>query len=312
MKSLTITLYMLGAILILPQQVCSTAIEQIEQPDSTQHSNTPPTNQTTSIHEEFPTSELPNTPADIITRLENAVGNYSDYKLKENLRNLEPDHLQFLELAFNALTEGMTNQCCQKGLLDLLADIQHERLNNEFIFAATELTSLVNALDINDDKGAKFTIIEALGSVDSRHLSLVMHANRTFIRRLKLDPNMRIDDIAEIGYLVRAIAQAENAEPNAQKVGALLNFFTDECIAEFGRYGWGTSSIIGSFSGNKTTWEPLFRFLETGLRQLEYTTGNRGKNKSLSDINNDIIERMLETEEEEKKNEERCSQCIIS
>lgn len=301
---------MLGAILILPQQVCSM---EIEQPDATQHSNTP-SNQKTSIHEEFPTSELPNIPADIITRLGNAVGNYSDYKLKANLINLEPDHLQFLERSFNVLTEGMTDQCRQKGLLDLLADIQHERLNNEFIYAATELTSLVNALDIDDTQDVKWMIVKALGSVDYRHLSLVMHANRTFIRRLKLDQDMTIDDIAEIGYLVRAIAQAENAEPNAQKVGALLNFFTDERIASIGRCGtgWYRSGIIGSFSDNKNTWELLFGFLETGFRHLEYTTGNTGKNKSLRGLINVITERMLETEEEEKKNEKTCSQCSIS
>ena len=309
---------MLGAILILPQQVCSMDTEQ--QDHATQHSNTLPTNQTTSRH---PTSELPNTPADIITRLENAVGNYWNNELNATLINLELNHLQFLELAFNALTEGMTNQCHQKGLLDLLADIQDERLNNEFIFAATELTSLVNALDINNDKGAKLTIIKALGSVDSQHLSLVMHANRTFIRRLELDKNRTIDNIAEIGYLVRAIAQAENAEPNAQKVVALLNSFTDERIAKFGRYGWGTTAIIGSFSDNANTRKELFDFLETGLRQLEYTTGNSGKNKSLSDLNNYIIESILnrvkreiteytEDSTQRDQNEKTCSQCSIS
>ncbi len=300
---------MLGAILILPQQVCSM---EIEQPDSTQHSNTLPTNQTTSRH---PTSELPNTPADIITRLENAVGNYSDNKLKENLRNLEPDHLQFLELAFNALTKGMRDQCCQKGLLDLLADIQDERLNNEFISAATELTSLVNELDIDDTQSAKWIIIKALGSVDSQHLSLVMHANRTFIRRLELDKNRTIDDIAEIGYLVRAIAQAENAEPNAQKVGALLDFFTEKRIAEIGLCGtdWDSSSIIESFSHDENTRKALFDFLETGLKHLQYTiTGETEEKISLRGLINVITERMLETEEEEKKNEKTCSQCSIS
>ena len=306
---------MLGAILILPQQVCSM---EIEQPDATQHSNTP-SNQKTSIHEEFHTSELPNTPADIITRLGNAVGNYSDYKLKANLINLELNHLQFLERSFNVLTEGMTDQCRQKGLLDLLADIQHERLNNEFIYAATELTSLVNALDIDDTQDVKWMIVKALGIVDSRHLSLVMHANRTFIRRLELDKNRTIDNIEEIGYLVRAIAEAENAEPNAQKVGALLNFFTEERIASIGRCGtgWNSSGIIGSFSDDKNNWEPIFGGLETRFRHLQYTiTGETEANISLSDIIDGIIERMLKIEDtedtEDDQNEKTRSQCSTS
>ena len=351
MKSLTITLYMLGAILILPQQVCSM---EIEQSDPTQHSNTPPTNQTTSRH---PTSELPNTPADIITRLENAVGNNWNNELNAKLINLELNHLQFLELAFNAFSQDIDKtrqketdnflrrvlkynisnpqllptiyhnlhqevvKDYKKDLIEHLLDIGHERLNGDFLSALAELTSLVNKVGVHDGvhdtERAKWEIIKALGSVDSQHLSLVMHANRIFIHRLRLDKS-EDDADKRIASLVMATAKAANED--VKKVDELLDFFDDQLIrrvsvlehftdgesyiqysdsqnAELGRLGgdW-RSSIIGLFSHDKNYWESSFGTINPRLDRCNTRFENKQKKSQGLQINN----------------EERCSQCSIS
>ena len=302
MKVLTITLYMLGAILILPHQVCSMEIEEQRSKSSSTSNSSSQRLNTNSIKQDQKNQDT------ITARLTTTLRTYSDPQLTEPLIKLSPDHLSNIEYAFHGLC-SKESTTYNISLIRALSNTPYIEMGQQqlikFINAAIQVTNVIDKLRRKAPRihfeeatrihfeeetlhytrdtaiNAKIILINAIGSVRPLYLGAVVDAFETFYIRLGLDSTESTEDnipiaqflfmagnnISVVKYLFTTIAK--KVKQGRKSLKDLQKYFSIARINVFygSNLGWKANSIIKLFDEDSGFWEKCYQEAENAQKQ---------------------------------------------